>query len=306
MINLINNEIHKLINEGITDIVYHFTYIPNLINILKTNKFMLTPVMGGESDENDYTKGRYFFLSTQRSKGMSGYGALNGNVCIVLDGRKLSHNYKSIPIDFWSDTIHKSDEMEDRIVSDKPQIDNAKKYIIEIHVLGTDHSNDEINAIEGNSNDIIVYYYDNEKDYRLLNKNNAIQGNKLKPNDNKNDGVRKRNEFYHLFLEIAPIILIDGNKRKEIFNLLKEYLDSIGSSEAFTEITHKIYDKVDEIKNKSYSEIYINGIYQSVKATVHNNRGNSNPYYRELLKILVSDMKKHKTQKLDDYIKGKL
>ena len=74
---LINNTIidflneNEILDEGASDVMYHFTNSGALINILRTNEFILTAAVGSVSDFS-INKNRFFFFSTTRSKS-SGY-----------------------------------------------------------------------------------------------------------------------------------------------------------------------------------------------------------------------------------------
>ena len=138
------------LNEGLSDILYHFTYFGGLLSILKQNEFHASTNIGSSADLNT-SAGRFFFFSATRSRGAEGAGAGFGgrSVKLVLDGRKLGQRYKGFPIDYWQYSTKPSDwpnvndyvasmkgkEMEDRIVLDSPTIPNAAEYIMEIHVL---------------------------------------------------------------------------------------------------------------------------------------------------------------------------
>jgi len=80
----------SLLTEGLTPILYHFTSIHNLINILKEDEFQASTNLGSSADFN-VSGGKFFFFSTTRSRS-AGYN--QGNVKIVLDGQKLNQNYK--------------------------------------------------------------------------------------------------------------------------------------------------------------------------------------------------------------------
>ena len=133
---------NKILSEGITDIVYHFTSLKNFLSIVKNNEFVLRA--SNLTKTSEYNKnGYYYYFSTTRGKnGNEGYGnAFEGTVRITLDGRKLSQRYKGQPFDYWgpswpkSEQNHEYDEMEDRILSNEPVIKNALDYIIRADVL---------------------------------------------------------------------------------------------------------------------------------------------------------------------------
>jgi hypothetical protein len=126
-----------------TDILFHVTSLTSAVSILKSNRFELKP-SEGTSAEEQLSKGKYY-LSTTRSKLGSYTQQHLGSytVLFVLDGKKLGHRYKVLPVDYWD--TNKGDsadkmfrrsshyESEDRVVSDDPFI-VALPYIKAIHV----------------------------------------------------------------------------------------------------------------------------------------------------------------------------
>lgn len=332
---IINEEINNL-NEGLSNIVYHFTHINNLISILKSNKFATSSNLGSNADAWK-DKGKFYFFSTQRTKGMSGYGSRHGTVAIVLDGNKLNYNFKGFPTDYWSKKRNdynslvdytsalQSAELEDRIVTDKPYIDNANKYIIEIHIEAKDDNRNLIN-IEG-VNEVVqlsqnlnipIYFYKNKNDFKLQNKSKAVAPENLgvepKEKDNAWDIGAEKREGYNVkwfFKKVAPIIIIGNDidndyneERNTIDNLLKECLKKYQISDEYNKIIKDINNKVNQLST-FWGKIYIEDEYHSLAAEIHNNRGNPNPYFREILKMLVNDMKKWRKGNLKEYIEKK-
>jgi hypothetical protein len=123
-------ELVNIITENLSDIVWHYTDHP--LSILKSNKFSLSTETG-----SDVTKGgKAFFMSTARSK-LGSYSESPSGVIFKLDGRKLNQKYKGRPYDYWGGAGLKNreegkSEMEDRLYSDDPIIENADSYILEI------------------------------------------------------------------------------------------------------------------------------------------------------------------------------
>jgi hypothetical protein len=171
------------LNEGLSDILYHFTYIRNLVNILKQNEFHASTNIGTPSDLNT-SRGKFFFFSATRSRGGEGKGSGYGRspVKIVLDGKKLNQRYKGFPLDYWQNSSKESDwsdktdyinslkskELEDRIVLDSPTIPNASNYILEIHVFiesGGEMYKDELDELTSyvKKNNIPIYFYTERK-----------------------------------------------------------------------------------------------------------------------------------------------
>ena len=143
-----------LVNEGGSSILYHFTNIDRLINILENNEMYLTPTISS-SNEKKMSKDKYYFLSLTRTKSTShGYGTKFKNVNSVrikFDGSKLTSKYKIVPIDYWqyprtADLMKSNigDEMEDRLVSNKDAIPSITNYIISIDIFVGEEVDDRI------------------------------------------------------------------------------------------------------------------------------------------------------------------
>lgn len=155
------------ITSSLSDIVFHKTGTNKALEILRSNRFLLT--LAGESDS---LHKELYFLSTTRSP----VGDYDNNVTLKLDGRKLNNNHRGMPVDYWG-RDWKKDEMEDRLVSDKPIIRDACKYVLEVHVQFIPEVNGpEVRklAIEAKKKEIPVYIYEDENAYKTLNKNKAI------------------------------------------------------------------------------------------------------------------------------------
>lgn len=335
--NIMKENENDLLTEGLSDILYHFTHISNLISILKYNRFATSSNLGSTADSWK-DKGRYYFFSTQRTKGMSGYGSHHGTVAIVLDGRKLNQTYKGFATDYWnwskkmkdysnkSDYINalKSEENEDRIVTNKPYIDNASKYIIEIHVEAKENdrefmTKEDMEAIIGYSKsyNIPVFFYDNERDFKLQNKVRAIAPENLnlqpkeKSDYNEKEGERELYNAKWFFKKIAPSIIagndIGGGYNDEkdaIEKLLKDMLEKGDEMGQYENILNDINEKTKRL-GTSWGRMYADDEYRSMQAEIHNNRGNPNPYLRELLKMLINDMKKWRVKNLKEYFNKK-
>jgi len=332
-----NNKTENLniLSEGLSDILYHYTYINNLLSILKYNKFATSTNLGSSADAKK-DKGRFYFFSTQRTKGMSGYGSHHGNTAIVLDGRKLNYTFKGFATDYWNWSKKRSDyknisdytnalqseENEDRIVTNKPYIDNANKYIIEIHILinpdqvTKETLNEIINLCQGYN--IPVFFYLDENSFRVQDKRKAVDPNTFElspaPDPSDYDVKAEDRDLYNakwFFKKIAPGIIAGNNigggyndERDAIEKLLKEMLNKGNQSDQYENIMTDINDKVNRLTT-SWGRIYADDEYRSMQAEIHNNRGDPNPYLRELLKMLVQDMKKWRVKNLKEYFNKK-
>jgi hypothetical protein len=144
----IQKQIKSLLKESVTDEVYHFTFLSNIINILQTNQFQL----GLNNDPDDKNLKHKYYMSVSRTKSPKvgflsfdsddvreasmEYYDLDFMVRLKLNGRLLSQNYKAVPFNYTKHVYikDKSHEYEDRILSNKPTIENFSKYIIQIDI----------------------------------------------------------------------------------------------------------------------------------------------------------------------------
>lgn len=182
----------KTLNEELSKNLHHITGFKQVINILKTDEFKLSPtearLKSGKRDD--------FYMSFARSTESSYIKSLidfpNSTSCIILElnGEKLNERYKGKPISFYGDLIKKSkkskhdqrrDEYEDRLISSKEKIPNAKKYIKAIHILFSPRdriykeAKASIYRIQKLAGNIPIYIYDDPKDLKAKRKNKAIE-----------------------------------------------------------------------------------------------------------------------------------
>lgn len=174
-----------LIQETVSQVIYHFTNVESLLSIIQTDTFILTPSLYGDN----LKKGYFFFMSFTRQKnGNLGYSR-EKDVRIYCDGNLLNQKYKGGPVNFWKNrgkyryyTDHfktnglddegryqQFTENEDRIFSNSSSIPNANKYITHIDILwdGSKAMLENIYIIMSNysfRNKLSIYT--NENDFR--------------------------------------------------------------------------------------------------------------------------------------------
>jgi len=330
---IIAEELQSL-NEGLSDIVYHFTHVGNIPNILTTNKINTSNNLGTPADAQK-DKGRAFYFSTQRSKGKAGYGYAHGSdAVLVLDGKKLMHRYKGFPTDYWnwsmsrknydSDNAYinalRSKEMEDRIVTDKPYIEPASDYILEIHVdLSNPWYIKKSKAIDiekfARFTGIPIYFYDDKNQYQLQNKAKAKPpeeiNTKFKSEDDDNSYESKSNDFYRMFNDLVPYIFYNTRYESEFWQLFKKFLDSQDKENEFDSYKQEIDNRVQQVSNFYKNQhqrywYYLEDPYRSIMADFHNKKSSTDPYYREFLKLLVKDMRDFKANNFKQYLINKL
>lgn len=328
---IIVEELQSL-NEGLSDIIYHYTYLGNLMNILKTNKLNTSNNIGTTADAQK-DKGRAFYFSTQRTKGRTGYAYAHGaNVALVLDGRKLMSRYKGFPTDYWNWSMNPKDysdknsyiqalqskEMEDRIVTDKPYIENASDYIMEIHInLTRGHTKkSELQRIQAlaQQKQIPIYFYDDEQSYQLQNKKSAKSLDAIETDfrdEDEEDYQRGNRDFYWMFKELVPYIFYDTRYESQFWQLFKKFLDSQDKINEFDSYKQEIDKRTNEVsdfyRKPNYKYwYYLEDKYGSWMADFHNKKSSTDPYYREFLRLLVLDMRDFKADNLKTYLINKL
>ena len=186
--NIIKEEINNfLLNEALTDIVYHFTSLDTLLKIIDADAFYLPSSYGSFSDDLDKKKKFYMSLTRQKNSKL-GYSRSNP-VRITLDGNLLNYRFKGKPINYWGASMGKNSyfanpsaygtgdkidyyqsntENEDRLFSNEPVIYNFHKYVKRIDVL-IDRENE--NDMEYGKNFVyskfrkLIHVYDNEDDF---------------------------------------------------------------------------------------------------------------------------------------------
>ena len=165
-------KINEILNEGLTGVVYHITTLYALSEMLRTGEIKLSPALPDEHPGKEYIlgKGKLFYLSLSRTR-TSRYllkfrrgTADNPPVLLTLDGNALSNKYRSVPVDFYSNSADKrGSETEDRIITDHPVIMGSLKYITGIEVVYDGKSNEAeqfLSALQVNAGkryDITVY-----------------------------------------------------------------------------------------------------------------------------------------------------
>ena len=136
----------KMLNEGISDVVYHYTSgLEKGAKILEANRFLAS---GGftKDVESELGKGKLYYFSTARTAANAYTGTYPQGVIFKLDGRALGQKYKGVPLDYWATSKRSSKkaanpdpgetegfEAEDRLLLDDPYIEDADRYIDEIH-----------------------------------------------------------------------------------------------------------------------------------------------------------------------------
>ena len=106
-------------------ILYHYTMLDRLKNIIKSNTLESSYPEDTGSTHKDYSGSAISFTRTKYKP--QSIVTNESNAALVIDGNKLSNNYKLIP---FQDSEIPEDEMEERIYN--KDITNLNKYIIKV------------------------------------------------------------------------------------------------------------------------------------------------------------------------------
>lgn len=333
----------SIINEGLSDVLWHKTYINQLNNILKTDKFILSSV--GDSTSDKIGK-KQFYLSTARSRTSHYFGAGDFTVFIELDGRKLGQRYKGMPVDYWQYPMTTTDmmtskEMEDRVVSDKPEIPNASSYIKSVSILIPSEYENKIDSF-----DRAAYKSQGMSDAEIEKKRGNINPDKSDISPVINRTLRnllflciKNDIKIYLYLKETDMKVGNVNKTipvKDFVNILKT-LDSkditnFNGNDGAPYVSRSSYydvimanlldayynDKIDKLRNED-SKTYIkklvyewrwsdDDILISIKSAVNNERRNTEKsrYYMKIIQLckkLNIDLKEFITQIVNKWTK---
>lgn len=177
-----------MINESAaTDILFHYTTLQNLVNILNSNQFELTIGAGSVADDKNI---KPYYLSLTRSRlGRYHVNRNNsGGVLMTLNGNKLNQRYRTKAIDYWDEDFRKFNggayEAEDRLFSNAPIISNARDYIVTLDILinfehGLRHIREDLRRclMLCAKYKIKYYFYANIGDWLIGNKGKSIKLN---------------------------------------------------------------------------------------------------------------------------------
>ncbi len=290
-----------LLNEGASPILYHFTSVNKLINILSTNTFYLTSNVGTKADQIAGNKA--YYMSFSRSKSIvQGYGSkftFSGAARIKVDGQKLSQNYKVKSIDYWQYpktpefmTQLSGDEMEDRVISDNNEIPNANKYIISIDILIEPDKTVNQKLIDlAKDLGVELYFFNNKKDFAT-----GLPKRSVKPNVEDGEQETREERIFDLDTIIGAVTYKNPEKYKEVLNVIgnqwKEKID-------------KYHSKLNYYLRPN-DDYYLSDLISSLNSAIHNARSNSNKILRYAIKELTLDMRKNNVKTIKDYLKHKL
>lgn len=278
--------------EAASQKLFHFTYLNSALNILKTKKFYLTSSMANSDERKFQKKNKFYFLSTTRQK-LGDYTTSNisggfGQVVFNLNGDWFNRRYSASAVDYWGGSLGK-DEMEDRIVHDKPEIplpQDIKDVITEIHVFMNMQDAKKSKKLRqlimiAKQNKIPVYYYNNDKAFLLQNKSKAFD-------------IKKMIEF---FKETPPDDLYSYRSRYR-----RDYLTPYRELYFKNKLDDLSKDARTKAYNISFGSMYKDDVVRSLDADMHNMKSGKDETDRKSLYKLLQIFKKEGYTSPRDFI----
>jgi ribosomal protein S15P/S13E len=178
-----------MLNEMLTDLVFHFTSLRNAENIMKTGRLKLTPSIGTGAEDYLKSGDRVYYISLARSRtaDYTVQGAYREGVVFNMNGQYFNRHHRSRAVDYWERMwAHRTkdgrtSEMEDRLFSDKPFIDlDLSKAFSGIHILVKDdlvsfQVMSAINIVKiAKQNNIPVFVYDDKNAFIIQDTRKAM------------------------------------------------------------------------------------------------------------------------------------
>lgn len=221
-----------LLQEALTDVVYHFTNPYSLLKVCQTNTLLMSEAITRSADTMH--KRKLFYLSTTRQfNGTQGYSR-GRKVRIELDGAKLNERFEGKAINYWE--AHSSNEFEDRLFSDEPYISDANKYIKHVSMLVEGrHPNEYVVAYHcllcASKFGIKISIFDNEKDFNNPRSTNTINHEIMKQTELHGVNpyrIQHVNEVYTALEKVIDFCatfeeIQYDNLAQYVSNLLKKY-----------------------------------------------------------------------------------
>jgi hypothetical protein len=319
------------INESVSDLLYHFTYVSRTIEMLDSNEINLTPVFGTSSD-NEINKGKLYSLSLTSSRHSDiGYAQSlpkKDLVRITFDGRKLTQKNKSVRVDYWQrpkdpkdpmynpyygtkegesemfrgksfyKNISRQDELEDRIITDNDTIPNASEYIISIEVLNS-MEKERIETLKWycDKHDIPFHYYEEQKYF------DANKTNKSIPVEAEKHDMESHTRDSFFFDELLCFYLLKNEEKIDsTLNELSKIKD-IDIDDYKEKLLSKIKDKSYKLYYGSY---YFDDFVASLSNHIHNSKRSTDKATRWVIRKIGMDMKKNNAYNIKEYINKKL
>lgn len=321
------NNVATTLLEGLSNLVYHFTNIQNILKIIEQDKLIASGAMANVADGGSQNRNKHFYISFQRTRSAQiGYAGNTGGggSCIEFDGQALNSKYKGTAIDYWQrgkdpkvnglgkSGVMSSNELEDRLVLDTPYVPNARRYIKSIHVtVHTEGSGREYyDKIDKYCKrlDIPVYFYATSEDFRNGFKQRAVPLEQIEIEEPEyKHADRDVNNVKEAVFDVKGVIPFFVYKDQSNIELLKKILPNPEFEELYDKFTmsnleHRYLNK----RNGEYDQYSIKELKQRLYTDVSNFRTTKNPLLLEFSRILSKEIRRYGANSVIDWVDKKL
>jgi 8-oxo-dGTP pyrophosphatase MutT (NUDIX family) len=253
----------SILNEGGTDVLYHFSSVNSAVGILQSGEFLLSSSTGVGMEQRYAPRGYPYFMSTSRTK-TGDYHRYVGTagVMFVLDGRWLSQRYVIKPVDYWDRmwlNTARTSESEDRIFSKSNSIPITP--VKQIHVLIKEQDPRVSPHVRQvlilcKQKQIPAFLYTEESQWRVQNIRAAVSPSQIQQ-------------------------LLRGHKPSSLTFPPREYM------KRWIELIVK--DSKQQLSKEAdrlrYNIMYYNDVYKTLDADMHNARKPGDRDYKNVVKI---------------------
>jgi hypothetical protein len=329
---------HHVVNEGVSDHVYHFTGLRSLLDILRTNNFILSNML---MNGYDAVAGKeFFYISLSRSKSpYLGYAAstVTGvtttfkkssfySVRIHLNGRKLNSTFKSAPFDYYNtkdlnkvkeripdeqEAIKKmmiEFEHEDRVYSSKPVIPGFDRYINSIAVYaaggGEIGDNPTIRKIIALTTErgIPLHVYNDYDDMAYDRVANALDLSDIIPDNPSETDKQEDPATYGIVPFLCAALFIDTPYQYHEYDVIESRLRTFATKHRLPdEVMESTFHTHELHRQISYNPMNVNDIKLTFGGMMRRLRDKETSESMHLMYVIAKVFKSHRVIKVDEF-----
>ena len=313
--------------EGLSNLVYHFTSVHNILKIIEQDKLIASGAMANSADGGSQNRDKHFYISFQRSRSAKiGYAGNTGGsgACIEFDGQALNSKYKGTAIDYWQrgkdpkvnnmgkSGVMSSNELEDRLVLDTPYVPNIRRYIKRVHVtvqkdgMGQEYYK-KLNKYCNQLN-IPVYFYSTSEDFRLGFKHNALPLEQIEINEPEYERLeRNEDNLSDAIFNLKIVIPFFVYKEPKNVEVLKNVLPNPEFEELYNQNTMgNLEYRYLTKRNGEYNQHSVDELKKMLYSEVFNFRTSKNPLLLEFSRILSKELRRYNANGVVEWVNKKL
>lgn len=324
------------LNEAASAVLYHYTGVNAALSIVENDRFSCSAAAGSQSDVNR-NQGKFFFLSlTRGGHGQLGYARNRGdrNLCrIEVDGQLLGSNHKVRAVDYWNrkdpadqmlahlqpaDRMHRlmsDNEMEERVLTDRPYIEHATRYIKSIDVCNeewlrpgrvTKTEAARVQKLKGlcEQHNIKFSFYTDRAEFDIR-KGGSASIPSLPDDADEGDEYQSRKSPFSA-KEILSWVIVSSRDKSLAGEFFDKWKNELYPEEFLPERDKFVGDMLKQANELGGQLSYADERDKEagLSATIHNRRGEDDPSLKDAFSRLFKEMRRRKAGTLLEFIKG--